>query len=186
MAKTCGVCEKSTEVGRMEENGHTVKRWCRCSVTGKEHADYHQCDVPEKPRLCEVLGVDVGERFRVLLGDEKQEAYGPYFISGNGRFNDRGSFDPEDAIAALIEAINHPEKIEWIPRLTPDEVQRCRDFGAEWVSMDKDGYQVWLWEDRPELKPNGVWDGGTSCAQAWARFFPSVQPGRLVRVEDEP
>lgn len=87
------------------------------------------------------------------------------------------------SVTGNVHGCDHPCDVEDMPRLTPEEVQRCRAFGAKWVSHDMDSNQVWLWEERPELKPSGVWDGGTSCVQAWARFFPSVQPGQLVPVE---
>lgn len=142
-------------------------------------------DATDMPRLCQVLGVAVGERFKVR-DDMEQKLLGMLSVTECGTLVAYGGLAPVDAIYALTQAINHPEKIIRVPRLTPEEVQRCRAFGAKWISCDADDCQVWLWEERPELKPNGVWDGGTSCAQAWARFFPSVQPGQLIQVEDEP
>lgn len=181
MAKICGDCEKcSYESGF--ENGRVFERY-RCSVTGQVNDPDHPCDVPEKPRLCEVLGVDVGERFylRDPKGDlDRVEVY----IDDVGRLRQPGNGSWPIGFSWLIEAINHPDRIERIPRLTPEEVQRCRVFGAKWVSRDGDGERVDLWEGKPE-KAGGVWMGAR-IANSWNRFFPSVQPGQLVQVEDEP
>lgn len=173
MAKICGFCEKSAPAGGMA---------CRCSVTGNVHGCDHPCDVADMPRLCQVLGVAVGQRFKVRNSDGDMD--GPFFIRDDGGIScpvrDIGALD---LLSALIMGINHPEKIERLPRLTPEELQRCRDFGAKWVSRDEDGELVHLWETEPEPQPGGVWAGGKSCAQTWKRFFPSVQPGQLVPVE---
>lgn len=139
---------------------------------------------PDKPRLCKVLGVDVGEQFKVRVGEERTDLMGPFWIASAGGIMDRDNCEPVDVLCALVEAINHPAKIERLPRLTPEEVQRCKVFGAKWVSRDEGSSQVLLWEDRPELKHTGVWDGEKSCAQTWDRLFPSVQSGQLIQVED--
>ena len=189
MGKTCGVCEKSTEVGRLEENGHTVKRWCRCSVTGKEHADHVPCDVAEKPRLCEVLGVDVGERFKVR-DDVHEKMLGPFFVRGDGHLVVPRAVHSLDAGYALIEAINHPEKIERIPRLTPEEVQRCRAFGAKWVGRltgsPPEDYWAMLFSGLPGMGEDGpVPEKETYIGAVRPELFPSVGLGELIQV-DEP
>lgn len=188
MTKTCGVCNTgSYEVGF--EDGKVFERW-RCRETGLVHERDHQCDAPESPRLCDVLGVKVGEHFRVRTGGS-QTMTGSLCVLRDGSLVAE-EVDTNAALWAMITAINHPEKVDHLPgmtldnmHLTPEEVQRCRDFGAKWVSRDLDSNQVWLWETRPRLQPEGVWNGGESCGQAWDRFFPSVQPGQLVRVEAE-
>lgn len=180
MAKTCGDCEKcSYDAGF--ENGRVFDRY-RCSVTGQVNDPDHPCDVPEKPRLCEVLGVDVGERFRV--NDGEGGAHPVFYIDNYGGLCKAETDSLNIGIFWLTLIINHPEKIVRVPRLTPEEVQRCRVFGAKWVSRDGDGERVDLWEGKPE-KAGGVWMGAR-IANSWNRFFPSVQPGQLVQVEDEP
>lgn len=188
MAKTCGSCEKSEEVGRMEKCGHTVERWCRCSVTGKEHGEHDLCDVADKPRLCEVLGVDVGRRFKVNTGIEDELPV--FYIDGDGSLCRAGNDDRNIGIFWLLLAINHPERIERVPRLTPEEVQRCRAFGAKWVSRDNHRETVDLWEEKPRVIPTelkcGTYGSAKRCAQTWTEYFPSVRPGQLIQVEDEP
>ncbi len=137
----------------------------------------------DKPRLCEVLGVDVGERFKVR-DDVHEKILGPFFVRGDGYLVGPSAVHSLDACYALIEAINHPEKIVREPRLTDTERDICRLLGAKWVSRDTDSSQVYLWKTEPEPQPGGVWVGGKSCAQMWARFFPSVKSGQLVQVED--
>ncbi len=171
MAKTCSDCEKSAPAGGMAS---------RCGITGRINPSDHPCDVEDNPRLCQVLGVAVGQRFYF---DDQGDKLGPLVIKENGQVqrDDLEGIFPH--IRFLADAINHPEKIERVPVLTDKEWIRCRDFGAKWVSRDEDGELVHLWETEPEPQPGGVWAGGKSCAQTWARFFPSVQPGQLVPVE---
>ncbi len=138
----------------------------------------------DKPRLCQVLGVDVGERFKVLVGDKEQELLGLFWVSRNGRFFASRDFALMDTLFALCEAINHPEKIERIPHLTEKEREICLLLGAKWVSRDVDGDLVRLWENKPKERDNGLWDYGTRCAWIRVKCFPSVRPGQLIQVED--
>ena len=181
--KTCGACEKGTVSGCAIKDESTVKSWVRCSVTGKEHVYGHPCDVPDKPRLCAVLGVEVGERFRVPI-EEQAEPIGPFWVSSGGGLIHHSDLDTVDVLCALIAAINHPEKIMRVPRLTDKERDICRLLGAKWVSRAVGSDLVKLWKTEPEPMPGGYWDNGEFCAMIFSTHFPSVQPGQLIQVED--
>ena len=139
----------------------------------------------DKPRLCEVLGVDVGERFRVHseFGDPIE-----FYIDDKGYLCGAGKGSKNIGIYWLTQAINHPEKIERVPNLKPEEVQRCKVFGAKWVSRDEIRDTVDLWEEKPVFLPTelkcGTYGNAKRCAQTWSEYFPSVQPGQLIQVED--
>lgn len=185
MAKTCGACEKGTVSGFFTDNEDIVKKWVRCSVTGKEHVDGYPCDVPDKPRLCEVLGVDVGEQFRVRT-KEQAEPIGPIWVSGFGGLMQRSDLDPVDVLSALIEAINHPAKIERLPRLADKEREICRLLGAKWVSRNPGNDRtVDLWTVKPRTDLYGAFLGNPEAiATIYGNRFSSIAPGHAVQVED--
>ena len=79
---------------------------------GKEEANM------DKPRICEVLGVEVGEPFDLL-----NSARNPYHIDADGDMVDKdGNWCGE----AICVAINHPDRIIRKPRFTDQEVERAK------------------------------------------------------------
>ena len=72
----------------------------------------------DKPRICEVLGVEVGEPFDLL-----NSARNPYHIDADGDMVDKdGNWCGE----AICVAINHPDRIIRKPRFTDQEVERAK------------------------------------------------------------
>ena len=72
----------------------------------------------DKPRMCEVLGVEVGERFEV----EGQP--GALYVDADGYMK----YDEDDRLStsAMHIAINHPDRIIRKPRWTEQEVERAK------------------------------------------------------------
>ena len=71
----------------------------------------------DKPRICEVLGVEVGERFSISPV-EKQ-----LYVSESGNIID----DDRHLFAQLfVDAINHPDRIIRKPRFTQQEVESAK------------------------------------------------------------
>ena len=70
----------------------------------------------EKPRICEVLGVEIGEEFRSGVS-------GPYHITKNGAFLDTFGNYPNASI--LCDLIEHPDRIIRKPRFTQKDVDRA-------------------------------------------------------------
>ena len=72
----------------------------------------------DKPRICEVLGVELGERFEV----EGQP--GALYVDADGYMR----YDEDDRLStsAIHIAINHPERIIRKPRWTQQEVERAK------------------------------------------------------------
>lgn len=187
MAKTCGVCEKRVQVGVTFSANETVSHF-RCGITGKNHPSDHQCDVPEKPRLCEVLGVDVGQRF--MVSDDDSVCL-EFYIDADGELCKARTDDKNIGIYWLTQAINHPEKIMRVPRLTPEEVQRCKAFGAKWVGRltgsPPEDFWAMLFSERPRMGQDGpVPEKETYIGAVRPELFPSVGLGDLIQVEDEP
>ena len=69
-----------------------------------------------KPRICEVLGVEMGEHFKI-------EGYkGEYHINDCGVLKWGGQTSDD----AIYEAINHPDRIIRKPRFTQQEVESAK------------------------------------------------------------
>ena len=72
----------------------------------------------DKPRICEVLGFDVGEQFYIA------DSYcNPYHITPEGLIEDKDG-DVQDCIA--LDLINYPDRIIRKPRWTEQEVERAK------------------------------------------------------------
>lgn len=158
-----------------EDNDMTV-------ATGKCRKDDSTHTAARKPRLCEVLGVEVGERFYF---DDQGDKLGPLVIKENGQVqrDDIEGIFPH--IRFLADAINHPEKIVRVPRLTDKEREICRILGVKWVSRDVGSDQADLWcmetEADEENFPRQV---RRYIGHINKSYFPSVRPGHLISVED--
>ena len=74
----------------------------------------------DKPRICEILGVEPGESFyiRGLEGIE-------FWIMDDGTFSTRPSNVP-GSTKALLLTLDHPERIIRKPHFTQQEVERAK------------------------------------------------------------
>lgn len=110
----------------------------------------------DKPRICEVLGFDVGEQFYIA------DSYcNPYHITPEGLIEDKDG-DVQDCIA--LDLINYPDRIIRKPRWTEQEVEMAKNLldvvgpaelrkVADMVTMKVDGKTVYLRKDAfPSLK----------------------------------
>ena len=107
----------------------------------------------DKPRICEVLGVEVGEWWE----------YGglEYSVTGKGIIIDHNN---TVHFTGLTGAINHPDRIIRKPRFTEQEVERAKNLlgvvgpaelrkVADMVTMKVDGKIIYLRKDAfPSLK----------------------------------
>ena len=122
----------------------------------------------DKPRICEVLGVEVGEHFRI-------EGYkGEYHINDCGVLKWGGQTSDD----AIYEAINHPDRIIRKPRFTQQEVELFRAIQvlypkAEYVERIKDSGVIGL--------------SNNTCG--WIMdidkdLFPALRPGESVKLDE--
>ena len=138
----------------------------------------------KKPRLAEVLGVEVEEKFYV-------KSYKNGLNSVNHLIDEYGDFVKENSAsfgdaALLCFAINHPESIIRAPRLTEPELAICKAVGAKWVSRDGNSVnRVELWTARPEQSGNCICAGTEDefIARFNCTLFPSVNKGDCIEVE---
>ena len=162
--RTCSICGDSTgscnhKPGEyynekqcfMELNDPTdVFEWSFVATPVKEEANM------DKPRICEVLGFDVGEQFYIA------DSYcNPYHITPEGLIEDKDG-DVQDCIA--LDLINYPDRIIRKPRWTEQEVEMAKNLldvvgpaelrkVADMVPMKVDGKTVYLRKNAfPSLK----------------------------------
>lgn len=145
----------------------------------------------KKPRICDVLGVDVFERFSVVdqeNGFNSEEI----MIDGNGNALSASGTVTVSPYICAIHAINHPEKIRRKSKLTENEIAICKSLGAKWVSKDEGRFGiVQMWEEEPQkvvYKGHIFYErkegSESSIATAKKDKFPSIAPGELICVED--
>lgn len=122
-----------------------------------------------KPRICDVLGIDVGVPFKV-------KGYkGKYHINSDGvmKWEEQGSSN-----AAIYEAINHPEHIVKVISLSEQEVEAIKAIknlfpNAEYVERIKNSNIVGIGNSE-----NG-WIADINNA-----LFPSLKPGNSIDIDD--
>ena len=134
----------------------------------------------KKPRLAEILGVEVGEKFRV----SPCSCY--FLIRPDGDpTSEKSGLEKVQELAWIIKAINHPESIIRAPRLTEPELTICKVVGAKWVSRNNEEVWARLWSTKPEFEEDGLHyrsNGAILLALANGIMFPSVHPGDLIEV----
>ena len=167
---TCGVCEKSVPNGY---DGNIT-----CSITGKSGKSEDKCKLKEanmdKPRICEVLGVEVDEEFTYDFG-ENQVNRGTFKIGADGnRYYKAGTgpwnpcYNEED----LLVIINHPDRIIRKPRFTEQD--------KEDAMMIK---RLIPWAN----KVNRGMEGSLSLNPVTAidrKLFPLLKPGESAMLDE--
>ena len=128
----------------------------------------------DKPRICEVLGVEVGEWWE----------YGglEYSVTGKGIIIDHNN---TVHFSGLTGAINDPDRIIRKPRFTEQEVEDAkaikRMFGDDnftHIRKDEDGLCEMM--DGTGDDPNVGW-----CAIGMEEgMFPSIRPGETVTLDE--
>ena len=83
-----------------------------------------------RPKICEILGVEVGEEFRIRGFDETV-----FQILDDGTFATQPVNFPGSSVV-LLQAIEHPERVVHLPRWSADEVAVARAFLEACYSMD--------------------------------------------------
>ena len=115
----------------------------------------------DKPRIAQVLGVEVGEDVKYRHTDGSEENL---CVCEDGRVIISSLSCKITATSVLINAINHPDRIIRKPRWTEQEVERAKNLlevvgpaelrkVADMVTMKVDGKIIYLRKDAfPSLK----------------------------------
>ena len=138
----------------------------RAAVHEKEEANM------DKPRICEVLGVEVGERFELgntgiilLVNDDGLLHIG--LSHGNHKETDMN-------VNYLVKAINDPDRIIRKPRFTEQEVERAKAIRVLYPNVTG-----------VVLKSSHIAvSTGMFLFFAEEDLFPSIKPDEIVPIDD--
>lgn len=137
----------------------------RNSVAKKEEANM------DKPRICEVLGVKVGEPFG--FNDFPFDDVKSYFIGTDGEI--RNVHGGEVASSELCYIINHPDCIIRKPRWTEQEVERAKAIKmlySEAESIEMYGFGI------------RVFNRKLVIATLDPSLFPSLRPNEIITLDE--
>lgn len=139
----------------------------RNSVAKKEEANMN------KPRICEVLGMEVNQNFQ--FNDFPFDEVKSYFIGTDGEI--RNVHGGEVASSELCYIINHPDCIIREPRWTEQEVELAKllyDFRiSESVVIGRTKENILWWRD-----------GDSAEGLLSDKLFPSLNCGDFVKLSD--
>lgn len=119
-----GSCPKCGEYECLEWDEKTDVSRCKlCGWTDRKEANM------DKPRICEVLGVEPEEKFEI-----RGNTLGRFRINKYGTFQIEISNDcwGSSTVECLNNLINHPENIARKPRFTEQEVERAKAIQVMW------------------------------------------------------
>lgn len=130
----------------------------------------------DKPRICEVLGVEVGEDVKYRHTDGTEENI---CVCEDGRVIISSLSCKISTVAVLINAINHPDRIIRKPHWTEQEVERAKAIKV-------------LLPEINAIKCNGAWtqcleivDGTYFQREVITRhLFPSVEKGQVYTLDE--
>ena len=130
----------------------------------------------EKPRICEVLGVEVDEEFTYDFG-ENQVNRGTFKIGADGNRYYKVGTDPWNPCyneEDLLVIINHPDRIIRKPRFTEQEVERAKAIKVLWP--DAEGIRKMEMMGPVHIVGTAVWVGHDN--------FPSLEPKRTIKLDE--
>lgn len=105
----------------------------RQGYTPGEVAFKHKEANMDKPRICEVLGVEPGESFYIK---EFYPKHVEFWIMDDGTFSTRPS-NVAGSTMALLRTLDHPDRIIRKPRWTEQEVKRAKAIKVLWPKAEK-------------------------------------------------
>lgn len=128
----------------------------------------------KKPRLAEVLGVEVGEKFNIMGAPNN-----PYFISRFGWLVDKNDYIITNWISRII---NDPELIKRRPRWTEQEVQDAKNI-IRMFGEYRYPYVIKTMDGLPYLSDN-LETLAMYTINLKPEIFPSLKCGETVKITD--
>lgn len=135
-------------------------------------------DQNNRPRICDVLGVDVEERFTYpgMLGE--------FYVTKTGKLKNVRP-DGDNLMICVPTIINNPGLIMRVPKWTQQEIKDAktiqRMFGMDnftHVQKDENGWPSLM--DGDGKDPNVGW-----CSIGMGKdMFPSLKPGQMVTLDE--
>lgn len=153
------------------------KHWHYCSQAKRPNMD------KQKPRICEVLGVEVGERFRVE--SDSCCLYPEAFVGGDGVV--RASVGQAMNGIRICQLVAGELRILRKPRFTEEEVAVMRylqNFGINYICRNTNG-SISGRESQPTLSDSGLWQtNGGKIHWLPQEMFPSILSGQSVKLSE--
>ena len=125
----------------------------------------------DKPRICDVLGVEVNENFK--FNDFPFDECKVYFVGTDGEI--RNAKGGSVTGGELCYIINNPDRIIHKPRWTEQEVERAKAIKVLYPEADN------LNECDPQIK---VLNTKFVIATLDTALFPSLRPGESVKLDE--
>ena len=133
----------------------------------------------DKPRICEVLGVEVDEEFTYDFG-ENQVNRGTFKIGADGNRYYKAGTDPWNPCyneEDLLVIINHPDRIIRKPRFTQQEVEAAKAVKVLFPCTTH------LIQFQPN-EPVSAKAGDAFVVNLNSVLFPSIQPGKPYTLDE--
>ena len=123
----------------------------------------------DKPRICEVLGVEIGQNFKLKGADMG------FYVDRDGIVK-REEDDASIGLPEICLMINHPDRIIRKPRFTEQEVERAKAIRLIYPTAYR------LEEDDPLIR---VWDKeGKLLAHVDVNLFLSLKPEQSYNLDE--
>lgn len=176
--KTCSIC-KDTE-GKCNHKPGEYYNGILCYMTLDDPQDVYEWAFVErpkeeeanmdKPRICEVLGIEVGQNFKLKGADMG------FYVDRDGIVK-REEDDKSIGLPEICMMINHPDRIIRKPRFTEQEVEDAkyikRILRVDLVSRNQYGNGLVAKRD----------DGSVSVVVN-SEMFPSIRPGQSYTLDE--
>ena len=128
----------------------------------------------DKPRICEVLGVEIGERFRV---DYPKGMTAWLHVNEDGFVEREGGANRFKVGNSIAWAINHPDHIIRKPRFTQQEVELVKAIRALFPKA--------TFLERVSCGTLGLSNNTEGwMAEIDSDLFPSIKPGQSYTLDD--
>ncbi len=130
----------------------------------------------QKPYICQRLGVEVGERFKIKHYSDKIE----FWILENGTYQTKPPNKANSSVA-LLTSLEHPDRIIRKPRWTEQEVEDAKTLCRMWPGGK---IEFKRYEDGrcAMVHIQGSLHGCLDLGQV--DLFPSIQPGQSVTLDE--
>lgn len=127
----------------------------------------------DKPRIAQVLGVEVGEEFSTASTFRMM-----YHITEAGAFLDSAGNYPNAHV--VCDLISNPDHIIRKPRFTEQEVERARTIKV--ICPDADRIRCRIFENKGRVQH--VCEGNGTMLTIWFDAFPSIQTDEYAKLDE--
>ena len=169
-------CTRAIGNTRVQSEEANMTDLCTCQ-TWRTLEKVRKANV-DKPRICEVLGVEVGEDVKYRHTDGTEENI---CVCEDGRVIISSLSCKMSTVAVLINAINYPDRIIRKPRWTEQEVEDAKTLCRMWPGGEIE-FKRYADGRCAMVHIQGSLHGCLDLGQV--ELFPSLRPGETVRLDE--